>query len=214
MRPVPAALCVRREQQCSDLLDAGRVGFGCSTSASIFEESQLAAIGNYRSTDPSSMFTGVPVVPSFRGFSPSSALASRVKQRNRHRGGRAEVMLRKAVWHLGLRYRTHFARLPGKPDLVFTRARVCVFVDGDFWHGRHWPRLCEQLRRRANSDYWIPKIERNISRDAAQTSSLVAAGWTVLRFWETDVLCDPQSAALEVQTLVKGAPASVISLGR
>jgi DNA mismatch endonuclease (patch repair protein) len=85
--------------------------------------------------------------------------------------------------------------VPGKPDLAFTRQKVCVFVDGDFWHGRNWDNLVTQLQRRANPGYWIPKIAANMQRDRLNTNALQAAGWQVVRIWETDVLADPGRAA-------------------
>ena len=146
----------------------------------------------------------MPHVPSYTGFSPASLSASRVKQKNRREGGRAEQLLRQAVWRLGLRYRKHRLGLPGRPDMVFPTARVVVFVDGDFWHGRDWPALHARLENRANPGYWIPKIARNIERDAEQTAALESVGWRVLRFWETDVLRDPLAAATAVATAVHG----------
>ena len=90
--------------------------------------------------------------------------------------------------------------------MVFPATRVVVFVDGDFWHGRDWPSLRARLEKRANPDYWIPKIARNLERDAEQTAVLVAAGWRVLRFWETDILADVASAASTVAAAVRGQP--------
>jgi DNA mismatch endonuclease, patch repair protein len=146
----------------------------------------------------------MPRVPSYAAFAPASAAASDVKRRNRRDGGRAEHLLRRAIWRAGLRYRTHRADLPGRPDLVFSRARLCVFVDGDFWHGRNWPELRDRLKRRANPDYWIPKIARNVERDAEHTGRLQAAGWTVIRLWETDVLRDTEAAAqFVVETITR-----------
>lgn len=147
----------------------------------------------------------MPKVPPYSGFAPASPAASAVKRRNRREGGRAETMLRRAVWRLGLRYRKHAPGLPGRPDLVFPRHRVVVFVDGDFWHGRDWPSLRERLQSRANPDYWIPKIARNVERDAEQTAALRATGWTVIRLWETDILRDTQRAALLVHRAVRRA---------
>ncbi len=137
-------------------------------------------------------------VPSYSEFRPSSSSASRVKQKNRRDGGIAELLLRRTLWHKGLRYTKHARELPGSPDIVFKRARVCVFVDGDFWHGRHWPELQERLQKRANPAYWVPKIARNIERDLEQACALRDAGWTVLRFWETDLLRDPDAACQEI----------------
>jgi DNA mismatch endonuclease (patch repair protein) len=117
---------------------------------------------------------------------------------NRRTGGRAERQLRSAVWRLGYRYRTHVRALPGCPDLVFSSARLCVFCDGDFWHGRSWPELRLQLQRRANAGYWIPKIARNIERDLEHNRELTRLGWTVLRFWEGDVLSCPDRVVQRV----------------
>src|SRR6202521_1501811 len=77
-------------------------------------------------------------VPSFAGLLPASARASLAKSQCRSRGSRAEIELRKALSAIGLRYRLHVGDLPGRPDVVFPRQRVDVFVDGDFWHGRQW----------------------------------------------------------------------------
>jgi DNA mismatch endonuclease, patch repair protein len=112
------------------------------------------------------------------------------------------VALRRAVWRQGVRYRLHRRDLPGKPDLTFAAARVAVFVDGDFWHGRNWATRRVKLASGANSEYWIPKIEANMERDARQQAALQAGGWCVLRFWETDVLRDPDRiASLVVDTV-------------
>jgi DNA mismatch endonuclease (patch repair protein) len=142
-------------------------------------------------------------VPSFRGFTPSSPAASRVMRANRSNGGHAEQLLRSAIWRRGLRFRTHAARLPGKPDLVFGAAKVCVFCDGDFWHGRDWPVLRRLLKRRANAAYWIPKIAKNMARDREQARQLKALGWTVLRFWEGDILKDPDAIVQFVHATVR-----------
>lgn len=114
-------------------------------------------------------------------------------RKNRREGGRAEQLLRQTLWRNGLRYRKHVMGLPGQPDLVFSRARLCVFVDGDFWHGRDWVKLRQRLQQRANPDYWIPKIARNMERDREQERRLANEGWHVLRLWETDVLKDVEA---------------------
>ena len=101
--------------------------------------------------------------PQFRGRRPTSVRASMAMKGNRSRGTEPELMLRRALWGLGLRYRLHAVDLPGKPDIVFRRQKVAVFVDGDFWHGRDWERLQTKLSRGANADYWVRKIEYNES---------------------------------------------------
>ncbi len=148
--------------------------------------------------------------PSYAGFQPASEAASKAKRANRREDTAHEVLLRKALWRLGLRYRKHVPRLPGKPDLVFRQARVVVFCDGDFWHGRNWPRLRRQLARRHNADYWIAKIARNRTRDAENTRSLERAGWIVVRLWETDIKQDPGGTAVTIRAIVhaRANPAS------
>jgi DNA mismatch endonuclease, patch repair protein len=141
-------------------------------------------------------------VPRYSSFTPSSATASRIKQRNRARDTKAEVLLRKELWRRGLRYRLHARELPGKPDLVFRRARVAVFCDGDFWHGRRWAERRAKLARGANARYWLAKIAANVARDKRTTSALRAAGWVVVRVWESDVLRDVQRAAARVEAAV------------
>ncbi len=108
-------------------------------------------------------------------------------RRQRTAGTAPEVALRSAVHMLGLRFRTQMrpcASVRATADIVFTRARIAVFVDGCFWHGcpAHvtWPR--------GNAAFWRAKIERNRARDAAATDALRATGWTVIRCWEHENL--------------------------
>lgn len=101
-----------------------------------------------------------------------------------------ELMLRKALWKENLRYRVNYTILPGKPDIVFTKYRVVVFCDGDFWHGHNWAirglkSLDEELA--GYSDFWRSKIIRNIKRDAEVNNTLKSQGWDVIRFWESDI---------------------------
>ena len=91
---------------------------------------------------------------------------------------------------MGLRYRLHEAKLPGKPDLVFTGRRVCVFVHGCFWHG--CPNCVDGTRAvKSNTAYWSAKITGNRERDARNMAALEQAGWQVVTIWE----CETQEAA-------------------
>jgi DNA mismatch endonuclease, patch repair protein len=144
-------------------------------------------------------------VPRFTNFKAASETASRIKKRNRSRDTKAEMTLRKELWRLGLRYRLHASDLPGKPDIVFRRARVAVFCDGDFWHGRDWPRRRRKLARGANALYWTTKIASNVARDRRNTRLLRAAGWTVLRLWETDVLREVAKIVARVASAVRAS---------
>lgn len=128
------------------------------------------------------------VAPRFTGLRARSDLTSRVARSIASRNSRAELALRRELWALGLRYRVHWGLLAGRPDIAFPAARLVVFVDGDFWHGRNWQvRRC-RLMRGSNSSYWVAKIESNMRRDRDQTEALARDGWRVLRFWEREVL--------------------------
>lgn len=140
--------------------------------------------------------------PSFKGLKPASEVASRVKSANRRKDTLHEVLLRSHLWRLGLRFRKNVTALPGKPDIVFSGAKVVVFCDGDFWHGRNWQSRQEKLSRGTNSAYWLAKIASNIERDARNTALLKKAGWRVIRLWETDVKRDPVVAAMHIKKVV------------
>ncbi len=103
-----------------------------------------------------------------------------------------EMRFRKALWARGLRYRANSAKLPGKPDIVLAAHKTIIFIDGDFWHGGQWERrnlssLEDQFQQTASRDYWLKKIRRNMRRDCAVTAELMSQGWTVIRFWESDI---------------------------
>lgn len=115
----------------------------------------------------------------------ASSDATRVVMRaNVRKDTRPEIQVRKLVHRAGLRYRVDVAPLASdrrrRADLVFTRRRIAVFIDGCFWHG------CPEhfVAPKANADYWGPKIARNRERDSETNARLVAAGWRVMRFWE------------------------------
>lgn len=118
-----------------------------------------------------------------------------------------EVRLRKALWHRGIRYRINYSALPGKPDIAITKYKIAIFCDGEFWHGKDWQMKKQKIN--SNRDYWLPKIEKNISRDSEVDKELFALGWKVLRFWGVDIqknledcISDVQDAILE--SIVQG----------
>ncbi len=98
-----------------------------------------------------------------------------------------ELLLRKELWKRGFRYRKNYSMLPGTPDIVLTKYRIVIFCDGDFFHGKNWNSLKESLKNCNNSSYWISKIGYNIERDGQIDNMLLEKGWTVIRFWETDI---------------------------
>lgn len=103
----------------------------------------------------------------------------------RSKDTKPEMTLRRALWQRGMRYRVNVKELPGKPDIVFTKVRIAIFCDGDYWHGHNWAlrgiaSLDEELA--GYSEYWQTKIRRNIERDRENTAKLENDGWLVLRF--------------------------------
>ena len=125
---------------------------------------------------------------------PSSNAASATMRANRRRDTTPELLLRSALHRRGWRFRVDFPVATQdrrvRPDIVFTRRRVAVFVDGCFWHS------CPIHGRqpRANAAYWVPKLRRNMDRDRADRESLERSGWTVVRVWEHERLSKAVSA--------------------
>jgi len=109
-----------------------------------------------------------------------------------------EMKIRQMVHSRGLRFRKHVASLPGCPDLVFSTARVVVFVDGDFWHGWRFPVWRDKL-----ADYWRAKISRNRRRDVKTFRALRRAGWLVIRIWEHDVKRDAKLCVDRIEERVR-----------
>lgn len=121
----------------------------------------------------------------------------------RSRDTRPELRLRRLLWACGLRgYRLHRA-LPGKPDLVYSRARLAIFIDGCFWHG--CPECGDGRAPSSNTGYWNAKRKANQERDARRTRELEAMGWTVVRFWEHQITKTPDACVAVVERLVLGA---------
>jgi DNA mismatch endonuclease (patch repair protein) len=96
-----------------------------------------------------------------------------------------EILLRKALWHEGIRYRISYGKLPGKPDIAITKYKIAIFCDGELWHGKDWENKKQRIK--TNKDYWIQKIERNISRDIDNEKKLENMGWIVIRFWGKEI---------------------------
>ena len=98
-----------------------------------------------------------------------------------------ELLLRKALWHKGYRYRKNYKALPGSPDIVLTKYKTAIFCDSEFFHGKDWEILKLRLENGKNADFWIKKIERNRNRDYENDKKLLFLGYTVLHFWGQDI---------------------------
>lgn len=121
----------------------------------------------------------------FKTTSEKSKQMSKVRSAN----GKDEVILRKLLWHMGLRYRVNVKNLPGKPDIVLSKYKIAIFIDGEFWHGYEWKKRKSRIKN--NREYWIWKIQYNINHDSIVNQALHDQGWTILRFWSKKVLKNP-----------------------
>lgn len=124
-----------------------------------------------------------------------SALMGRVRRKDTA----PETALRSALHRSGFRFRKHVKSLPGTPDIVFTRAKVAVFVDGGFWHGHDFEMWKHKLQ-----PFWKAKIERNIERDRENDDALRAMGWQVLRVWQHEIERNLDDAVDRIAIAVSG----------
>lgn len=104
-----------------------------------------------------------------------------------------EILLRRALWKRGVRYRKNVKSIFGHPDIAFIGKKVVVFCDSEFWHGYDWEHKNAEIKSRR--EFWIPKIERNIERDKEVNKYLEEQGWTVIRFWGKEIKKDAEACA-------------------
>lgn len=109
-----------------------------------------------------------------------------------------ETRVRSELHKRGFRFRKHLKELPGKPDVVFTKAKVAVFIDGDFWHGYRFSTWEHKV-----SDFWKTKISKNRERDAKNQQRLREMGWTVIRLWQHEIHKDFKGCIERIVIAVK-----------
>lgn len=119
----------------------------------------------------------------------------------KNKDSKIEISLRRELWKRGLRYRKNVQSIIGKPDIVFRKKRVVVFVDGDFWHGKDWETKKQDIK--SNQSFWIPKIEKNMQRDIEVNKALETEGWTVLRFWGSEIKKNLSACADIIENTVR-----------
>ncbi len=112
-----------------------------------------------------------------------------------------EILLRKALWEKGYRYRKNYNKLIGKPDIVVPKYKLVIFCDSEFWHGKDWEERSKSIK--TNREYWIKKIERNIERDKEVSEKLKSDGWKVIRFWGKDILKKLEFCIQEIENNMK-----------
>jgi DNA mismatch endonuclease, patch repair protein len=172
-------------EQTGDLLYTPRPRLGCGARRRAYIDSDLYV--NYRPKPASKISRNMAAI--------------------RSTGNAVETALRRALHSRGLRFRKYRADLPGRPDIVFPRSRVAVFVDGDYWHCRvlveQGPEALEATLRTPSRDYWRDKFHRRVERDRQVTAALQGQGWLVLRYWESDVKKSIDLTAEKISRVVR-----------
>lgn len=124
------------------------------------------------------------------------------------RDTKPELVVRRALHAAGLRFRLHARELPGKPDIVFRRKRLVIFVHGCFWH-QHPDPNCKRARMpKSRREFWEPKLTGNRSRDEAITATLKREGWRVIEIWECQLDQDHLADLVKVVGAIDGASAT------
>lgn len=118
---------------------------------------------------------------------------SRCMSRVKNRDTDLESIIRSRLHAQGFRFYKHVKSLPGTPDIVFPKAKVAVFVDGDFWHGYRFPLWEHKLK-----EFWRDKIGKNRKRDQKNFRKLRRMGWQVIRIWQHEVKANPESCIIKI----------------
>ncbi len=116
------------------------------------------------------------------------------------KGSQPEKKLAKALWHEGIRYRLNYKELPGSPDIVILKYQIAIFVDGEFWHGKDFELRKQDIK--SNRSQWIEKIEENMERDRRNDKLLHQLGWSVIHFWEKEILKDTGHCVDEIKMFI------------
>jgi DNA mismatch endonuclease (patch repair protein) len=127
---------------------------------------------------------------------------SEIMSKIRSKDTKIEVEFRKKlsaeIWPKGYRYRKHYKKIPGSPDIVFPKYKIAIFIDGDFWHGFGFDEEESEM-----PEFWKTKIMRNMERDAQNMKDLKKMGWNALRFWEHDIKKDSVKCVLRIVNLLQ-----------
>lgn len=129
---------------------------------------------------------------------------SKIMSKIRGKNSKPEMLLRKALWRKGIRYRVDSKTLPGKPDISIKKYKLAIFVDGEFWHGYNWDEKKNTIK--SNRGFWFPKIERNMQRDREVNHQLKEMGYTVFRFWEREVKSDLNRCVKDILSYIESYP--------
>lgn len=122
-------------------------------------------------------------------------------QANKSTGTKPELLLAKALFARGHRYRKNNKTVYGKPDLTFKNIKLAIFIDGEFWHGKDWHE--RKNDHKTNQEFWNNKIERNIQRDKEVNEELIKQGWTVLRFWAKNIEKNLVTCTIKIEETIR-----------
>ena len=123
-------------------------------------------------------------------------------QNIKNKDTKIEVILRKALWKKGYRYRKNVKDIPGHPDIVLTKYKIAIFCDSEFFHGKDWEVLKPRLEKGDNGQFWSNKISKNRERDEEVNKRLLFEGWTVVRFWGDDIKKHTEECVRVVEEVV------------
>lgn len=110
---------------------------------------------------------------------------SKIMSKIQGKNTKPELAFRKVLYAKGFRYRVDYKKLIGRPDIVLRKYMTVIFIDGEYWHGHNWEERKPKIK--TNREFWIAKIERNMQRDAEVNQALHDLGYTVFRFWESEI---------------------------
>jgi len=127
-----------------------------------------------------------------------------VKSKN----SKIEILLRKALWKKGYRYRINDKKVFGKPDIAIKKYKIAIFCDSEFWHGKDWE--TKKYKIKSNRDFWWKKIERNIERDKEVNNKLQSEGWIVLRFWGKEIKNDLANCVAKISIEIEKRKQNVL----
>ncbi len=121
---------------------------------------------------------------------------SKIMSKIRGKNTKPEMAFRRALFAAGYRYRIDYKKLIGKPDIALNRYKTVIFIDGEYWHGYNWEERKPKIK--TNRDFWVAKIERNMQRDEEVNEELELMGYTIFRFWESEVKKELDKCLTEV----------------
>jgi len=132
---------------------------------------------------------------------PENEMVSKVMCSNKGKNTTPEIVLRKHLWKNGFRgYRVHKGDMPGSPDIVYSKKRLAIFVNGCFWH--RCPR-CDLPLPKTHTDFWKKKFQRNIERDKEKIDELRSLGWKVITIWECEIKKDISSCVERIRSILE-----------